>query len=64
MPAVAYDRARDQGLRALDASHLFEATVTHIELLRGRYLTSHMLHMITLLAPKLSREDVLRAMVA
>ncbi|MDB5804335.1 MAG: cysB [Betaproteobacteria bacterium] len=64
MPAVSYDRARDQGLRALDASHLFEATVTHIELLRGRYLTSHMLHMITLLAPKLSREDVLRAMVA
>jgi LysR family cys regulon transcriptional activator len=64
MPNVAYEPDRDKGLRAMDAGHLFEPTVTHIELLRGRYLTSHMLRLITLLAPHLSRDDITRAMVA
>lgn len=62
IPLVAYDARRDRRLRAMDASHLFESTVAHVELRRGAYLSNQMLRLITLIAPQWSRDDVARAM--
>lgn len=55
---MAYDPVQDDDLMALDASHLFEASVTKIGFRRGSYLRSYMYDFIEMFAPHLSRDLV------
>jgi LysR family cys regulon transcriptional activator len=63
---MAYDPQRDRGLRALDAGHLFEPSVTRIAVRRSAYLRSYVYEFIQLFAPHLDRKavDQARAVVA
>ena len=59
---LAFDPARDQGLVALDAAHLFESNTTRLALRRGTYLRRYEYDFIGLFAPQLSKNVVERAM--
>ena len=58
---MAYDPAIDSDLVALDASHLFEASVTRIGLRRGTFMRGYMYEFIEQFAPHLKKELVLEA---
>ncbi len=58
---LAYQADEDQGLVALDASHLFDYSVTRIGFRRGTFLRAYMYDFIQLFAPHLERELVDRA---
>lgn len=62
--AMAFDPERDTSLRAIDASHLFDASVTSIALRRNIVLRGYVLEFIRLFAPHLAREDVEAALEA
>lgn len=64
LPSIAYEAARDRNLRALDASALFEPTVTRIELRRESYLRGYMYDFIHLLAPQWDRQSIERTVRA
>ncbi|PZP62249.1 MAG: HTH-type transcriptional regulator CysB [Azospira oryzae] len=55
---MAYDPELDKGLKAVDASHLFESSLTRIALRRGAYLRAYVYDFIQLFAPHLSRSVV------
>ncbi len=55
---MAFDPQRDQGLRLLDADHLFESSTTRIGLRRGAYLRGYVYEFIQLFAPHLARDVV------
>lgn len=55
---MAFDDANDTDLVALDASHLFEASVTKIGFRRGTFLRGFMYEFIEMFAPHLRREVV------
>ena len=55
---MALDAERDDDLVALDASHLFTASVTHIGFRRGTFLRRYMYDFIERFAPHLNREKV------
>jgi len=55
---MAFDQDQDDGLVALDASHLFEASTTMIGCRKGTFLRRYMHEFIELFAPHLSRELV------
>ncbi len=55
---LAYDSTQDHDLVALDASHLFEDSVTKIGFSRGTFLRRYMYDFIQLFAPYLTRELV------
>lgn len=59
--AMAFDTARDQKLRMLDASSLFRTNTTRVALLRGRRLRSFTFAFIEKFAPHLSRQVVEKA---
>ena len=59
---MAFDPKRDKGLRAMNASHLFESSTTRIGLRRGDYLRAYVYDFIELFAPQLSRRIVQAAM--
>jgi len=59
--SLAFDPAADSGLVALDASHLFEYSVTKIGFRRGSFLRAYMYDFITLFAPHLDREVIQKA---
>src|SRR5699024_184902 len=59
---MAYDPATDGDLARLDASHLFQASTTHIGLRRNLFLRSYMQQFITTFAPHLTPEVQERAM--
>ena len=59
---MAYDSARDSGLKALDASHLFGLNTTRLGLRRGTYLRRFEYEFIELFAPQLGRKAVDMAM--
>jgi LysR family cys regulon transcriptional activator len=59
---MAFDPARDTGLRLLDASHLFEAGMTRIAVRRNAYLRRYVYDFIELFAPQLSRSVVEKTM--
>ncbi len=61
---MSFDATHDQGLIALDASHLFEPSVTNIGFRRGTHLRGYMLEFIELFAPHLTPEVVDRALQA
>jgi LysR family cys regulon transcriptional activator len=64
MAKMAFDPERDRNLRARDASHLFDHSVTRIGLRRGTYLRGYEYALIELFAPHLTREVVDAAMNA
>lgn len=55
---MAYDPELDKDLKAVDASHLFESSLTRIALRRGAYLRAYVYDFIQLFAPHLSRSVV------
>ncbi len=58
---LAYNQEQDKGLCALDASHLFDYSVTRIGFRRGAFLRGYMYDFIEEFAPHLTREVVERA---
>jgi LysR family cys regulon transcriptional activator len=60
--SMAIDHGRDNGLRAIEASHLFEHNVTRLAVRRGAYLRSYALSFIERFAPELGREAIVEAL--
>ena len=60
--SMAYDPARDPGLKAIDVAHLFGSNTTRIALRRGTYLRAFEYDFITLFASQLTRKAVDMAM--
>ena len=56
--AMAFDPVLDAELVALDASHLFESSVTHIGCRKGTFMRRYMYDFIELFAPQLTRRVV------
>ena len=59
--AMAYDPATDGDLVALDASHLFKSSVTHIGFRKGTFMRRYMFDFIARFAPHLERPLVEQA---
>ena len=59
---MAFDPERDRGLRAIDASHLFEPSTTHMGIRKNTYLRGYMYDFIEMFAPRLTRKVVDNAM--
>lgn len=59
---MAFDPARDHGLRLIDASHLFEASTTRIGIRRNAYLRGYAYDFIEMFAPHLQRAIVEKTM--
>jgi LysR family transcriptional regulator, cys regulon transcriptional activator len=59
---MAFDPKRDAGLRAIDASHLFESSTTRLGIKRGAYLRRYTYEFIELFAPQLSRTVIERSL--
>ncbi len=59
---MAYDPARDTGLRAIDVTHLFGSNTTRIGLRRGTYLRRFEYDFIEMFAAQLTRKAVDMAM--
>jgi LysR family transcriptional regulator, cys regulon transcriptional activator len=60
---MAFDPQRDRGLRAIDASHLFESSTTRLGIKRGAYLRRYAYDFIEAFAPHLPRSIVERVVV-
>lgn len=56
--SMAHDPVKDDDLVALDASHLFEPSITKIGFRRGSFLRGYMFDFIQMFAPHLSRDLV------
>ena len=54
--SMAYDEKLDSDLVAIDASHLFEASVTKIGFRRGSFLRGYMYDFIEMFAPHLTQD--------
>jgi LysR family cys regulon transcriptional activator len=55
---MAYDPARDTKIRALDASHLFEASTTRIGLRKNSYIRGYVYEFISMFAPHLDKKVI------
>jgi LysR family cys regulon transcriptional activator len=62
--AIAYDEERDQGLRAIDARHLFATNTARLAVRRGAYLRSYVYSFIESFAPSLTRAVIDEALAA
>jgi LysR family transcriptional regulator, cys regulon transcriptional activator len=60
--AMAFDEARDAGLQAIDARHLFASNMTRVAVRRGAFLRAYAYAFITAFAPPLTRPLVDRAL--
>ena len=58
MAGMAFNAKRDAGLKALDASHLFESSTTRLGIKRGAYLRRFAYEFIEFFAPHLPRSIV------
>ena len=54
----AYEAEKDTGIVAIEASHLFQPSITHMAIKRGRYLRQFNFDFIELFAPQLTPEKV------
>jgi LysR family cys regulon transcriptional activator len=61
---MAYDRARDKRLRAIDAKHLFEPNTIHIGIRRNHYLRGYTYAFIEMFSANLKRTIVEKAIKA
>ena len=59
---MAFDPERDRQLRAIDASHLFESSTTHMGIRKNTYLRGYMYDFIEMFAPHLTHKVVDEAM--
>ena len=59
---MAFNPDRDRQLRALDASHLFESSTTHMGIRKNTYLRGYTYGFIEMFAPRLTRKVVDDAM--
>jgi len=59
--SMAFDSVKDLPLKALDASHLFKPSTTHLGIRRGSYLRGYSYAFIQYLAPHLTQEIVTAA---
>jgi len=55
---MAFDAGRDDNLRAIDASHLFESSTTRIGIPRNTYLRAYVYDFIEMFAPHLARKTI------
>ncbi|HEX6003736.1 MAG TPA: LysR substrate-binding domain-containing protein, partial [Burkholderiales bacterium] len=62
LATIAFDAARDKGLRSIDARHLFPASTLRVAVRRHGYLRPYMLEFIRLFAPHVTRERMDRAL--
>ncbi|MBI3918487.1 MAG: LysR family transcriptional regulator [Betaproteobacteria bacterium] len=58
LTTITFDKYHDRGLRARDASHLFEPSTTYVRLRAHAYLRRFLLDFIRMLAPHLSEDDI------
>lgn len=56
--SMAFNEARDAGLKQLDSEHLFDENVTRIAVHRGHYLRGYAYHFIALCSPELDERRV------
>jgi len=56
--SMAFDQQKDQPLQAIDASHLFKPSTTHMGIRRGNYLRGYSYDFIKLFAPHLNKETI------
>lgn len=59
---MAFNPDRDRQLRAIDASHLFESSTTHMGIRKNTYLRGYMYGFIEMFAPRLTHKVVDEAM--
>ncbi|MDH5592732.1 MAG: LysR substrate-binding domain-containing protein, partial [Gammaproteobacteria bacterium] len=59
--SMAFDAIKDSPLQALDASHLFEPSTTHLGIRRGSFLRGYSYAFIEHFAPHLTRKVVEQA---
>lgn len=62
--SMAFDPARDTEIEAIDASHLFDPSITNIGFRRGAYLRGYMREFIQMFAPHLTEDVINRAISA
>lgn len=62
LPSVAFDPARDRGLKAIDVGHLFESNVACLILRRNHYLLRYVADFASLLAPQWTRSEINRVL--
>lgn len=58
---MAFDAATDSDLVALDASHLFESSVTRLGIRRGTFVRGYLYDFIARFAPHLNKKNVVAA---
>ena len=56
--SMAFDPVKDSSLKAIDASHLFKPSTTHLGIRRGSYLRGYSYAFIEFLAPHLTKKVV------
>ena len=61
LPSMAFDAKRDKGLRAMDASHLFEPNTIHIGIRQNHYLRGYTYAFIEMFAGHLTRPRIEQA---
>lgn len=59
---MAFDPARDHGVRLINADHLFEPSTTRIALRRNAWLRGYVYDFIELFAPQLKRDVITNAL--
>jgi len=59
--SMAFDKDKDAPLRAIDASHLFQPSTTHMGIRKGSYLRGYMYAFIELFAAHLDKKTVQQA---
>lgn len=59
--SMAFDQQKDASLKALDASHLFKPSTTHLGIRRGSYLRAYSYAFIELFAPHLNKDTIEKA---
>lgn len=62
--SMAIEKNRDNGLRAIEATHLFAHNITRLAVRRGAYLRSYTYDFILQFAPELKRSDIESALNA
>lgn len=61
LAGIAYDAVRDRGLVAMDAGHLFRASIINLVLRRHAYLSRHAFEFLALFAPHLGATLIRKA---
>lgn len=62
LTTITYDKYHDPGLRARDASHLFEPSTAYVRLRANTYLRKFLLDFIRMFAPHLEEEKIRAAL--